>query len=78
VRRFGSLEATLANGRFPAQADEVRLCRSSATTDAKAPLRPLADQAPTWDRAAALAQAWELKALAGRLFELADKKIDTI
>jgi DNA polymerase-1 len=78
VRRFGSLEAMLANGRFPAQADELRLYRSIATTDAKAPAPPLADQAPTWDRAAALAQAWDLKALAGRLFARADKKFATI
>jgi DNA polymerase-1 len=71
VRRFGSVEALLAAGRFPEQAQELRLYRSIATMDSNAPLPPLADQTPTWDRAAALAWAWELKALAERLTGLA-------
>ena len=35
--------------------------------DADAPLPPLEDQEPTWDRAAALADEWGLGRLAGRL-----------
>jgi hypothetical protein len=35
--------------------------------DAKAPLPALADQAPTWSVAAALAREWGLGRLAGRL-----------
>jgi DNA polymerase-1 len=74
VRRFGSLEAMLADGRFPAQADELRLYRAIATMDAKAPLPPLADQTPTWAKADALARSWELNQLADRLATLAQGK----
>jgi DNA polymerase-1 len=71
VRRFGSVDALLAAGRFAEQAQELKLYRAIATMDRTAPLPPLADQTPTWDRAAALARAWELKALAERLAGLA-------
>ena len=37
LRRYGSLEAALADGRFAAQADQLRLYRSIATMDAAAP-----------------------------------------
>ena len=69
-RRYGTLEAVLAAGRFPAQADMLRLFRSIATMDAAAPLPPLADQVPNWARASALARAWELTRLADRLAEM--------
>jgi hypothetical protein len=36
-----------------------------------APLPKLADQTPTWAKAAALADSWQLKQLAGRLQLLA-------
>ena len=39
--------------------------------DRTAPLPPLPDQVPSWDTAAALAQAWQLKQLAARLERLA-------
>ena len=71
LRKYGTLESLLATGRFPAQADELRLYRRIATMDASAPLPPLSDQAPTWDKAAALAREWELDRLAERLDELA-------
>ena len=67
LRRYGSLEATLAEGRFAAEADKLRLYRSIATMDASAPLPPLDDQEPTWAAAAALARDWELNQLADRL-----------
>jgi DNA polymerase I len=67
LRRYGSLEAALAEGRFAAEADQLRLYRSIATMDASAPLPPLDDQMPTWATAAALARDWELNQLAGRL-----------
>jgi DNA polymerase-1 len=35
------------------------------------PLEPVADATPTWDKAAALAREWELKALSERLDQLA-------
>jgi DNA polymerase I len=67
LRRYGSLEAALAQGSFAAQAEQLRLYRSIATMDASAPLPPLDDQAPTWGAAAALAREWELNQLAARL-----------
>jgi DNA polymerase-1 len=70
LRRYGSLEAALADGRFPAQAEQLRLYRSIATMDASAPLPDLADQTPSWGDAAALAREWALNRLADRLAEL--------
>jgi DNA polymerase-1 len=71
LNRYGSLEAALADGRFPAQADELRLYRKIATMDAAAPLPCLDDQTPRWDAAAALTREWELGNLADRLAALA-------
>ena len=67
LRRYGSLEAALAQGSFAAQAENLRLYRSLATMDASAPLPPLDDQRPTWGAAASLAREWELNQLADRL-----------
>jgi 5'-3' exonuclease len=67
LRRYGSLEAAIAQGSFAAQAEQLRLYRSIATMDASAPLPPLDDQTPTWGAAAALAREWELNQLADRL-----------
>jgi len=71
LRKYGSLEAALKAGRFPTQADDLRLYRSIATMDAKAPLPRLADQTPSFDKAATLARQWDLNKLAERLEELA-------
>jgi DNA polymerase-1 len=65
--QYGSLEAALEAGRFPAQAEELRLYRRIATLDASAPLPPLEDQSPTWAEASALASRWGLNQLAQRL-----------
>jgi DNA polymerase I len=67
LRRYGSLEAALAQGSFAAQAEQLRLYRSIATMDASAPLPSLGDQTPTWGVAAALAREWALNQLADRL-----------
>jgi DNA polymerase I len=67
LRRYGSLEAALADGRMAAEAEKLRLYRSIATMDAAAPLPPLPDQTPTWNEAASLARDWELNRLADRL-----------
>ena len=67
LAQYGSLEAALAEGRFAAEADALKLYRHVATMDAEAPLPPLDDQEPTWARAAALADEWGLGRLAGRL-----------
>ena len=71
LQRYGSLEAALKAGRFPAIAETLRLYRSIATMDKKAPLPSLRSQKPSWDKAAALASEWELQQLARRLKELA-------
>jgi exodeoxyribonuclease-3 len=70
LQRYGSLEAALKAGRFPAIAETLRLYRSIATMNRKAPLPSLRSQKPTWGKAAALAREWELNQLAGRLEEL--------
>jgi DNA polymerase-1 len=67
LRRYGSLEQAIADGRFPAQAEELRLFRRLAAMDPSAPLPSLADQTPTWPEAAALARDWGLNKLADRL-----------
>jgi DNA polymerase-1 len=71
LRKHGSLEVLVSAGRFPAQADDLRLYKRLATMDASAPLPSIPDQSPTWARAAALAQTWELNRLAERLNDLA-------
>jgi exodeoxyribonuclease III len=67
LKRYGTLDSILAAGRFPTQAADLRLFRSIATMDRKAPLPSLATQKPTWTRAAGLARAWGLNQLADRL-----------
>ena len=74
LRRYGSLEAALAQGSFAAQAENLRLYRSLATMDASAPLPPLDDQRPTWGAAASLAREWELNQLADRLASIGGRE----
>jgi DNA polymerase-1 len=74
LRRYGSLEAALAAGRFASEAKTLRLYRNIATMDRKAPLPPLPDQTPTWDKASALARKWQLNQLADRFAALARKQ----
>jgi DNA polymerase-1 len=71
LQRYPDLEAMLADGKFPSQADELRLYKRIATMVTNAPLPKLPDMIPSWAAAAALAQRWELNALAKRLGELA-------
>jgi DNA polymerase I len=71
LRRYGTLEDALAEGRFKEQADNLRLYRWIATMDKSAPLPSLQDQTPTWAKASALAREWELNRLADRLDALA-------
>jgi DNA polymerase-1 len=71
LRRYGTLEQAIAEGRFVEQADQLKLYKTIATMDASAPLPRLDDQAPTWHNGAALAREWELARLADRLEELA-------
>jgi DNA polymerase-1 len=69
LQRYGSLEAALKAGRFPAMAETSRVYRSIATMDKMAPLPSLRSQKPTWAKAGALARKWELNQLAVRLTE---------
>ncbi|HEY0184271.1 MAG TPA: 5'-3' exonuclease H3TH domain-containing protein [Rhodopila sp.] len=71
LRRYGTLEQAIAEGRLVEQVDQLRIYKRIAAMDASAPLPPLDDQVPTWDRAAGLARRWELARLADRLDELA-------
>jgi DNA polymerase-1 len=71
LRQYPTLEDALAAGRFPEQADELRLYRRIAAMDPTAPIPALDNQMPTWGKAAALARDWELNRLAERLEELA-------
>jgi 5'-3' exonuclease len=70
LQKYGSLEAALEAGRFSAIAERLRLFRSLATMNRKAPLPSLRSQKPTWHKAAALARGWELNQLAHGLEEL--------
>jgi exodeoxyribonuclease-3 len=74
IRKYGSLDALLADGKLQSQADALRLYRTIATMDPGAPLPALRDQRPTWSKVAVLAHSWELNALAERLEKLADDK----
>ena len=75
LRKYGSLENALAAGRLAVQADQLRLYRSIATMDKKAPLPPLRNQKPAWPDAARLARDWQLKKLAERLDALAAEQM---
>jgi DNA polymerase-1 len=67
LRRYGTLDKALAAGRFPAHAKQLRLFRSIAIMNRKAPLPALPDHKRTWANAAALAKKWQLTQLAKRL-----------
>jgi exodeoxyribonuclease III len=71
VRRYGSVDALLAAGRYAAHAEQLRLFRSIATMNPKAPLPPLRDQRPRWTEAASLARKWRLMNLAERIEAMA-------
>jgi exodeoxyribonuclease III len=68
--RYGSLDAVLEAGRYSAIASNLRLFKSIATMNRKAPLLSLRNQRPTWPKAAALAREWKFKQLAERLESL--------
>jgi DNA polymerase-1 len=70
LQKYGSLAAILKAGRFVRQAEDLKLYRSIATMDKKAPLPSLARQTPTFGKAAKLARKWRLMQLAGRLEEM--------
>jgi DNA polymerase-1 len=67
LARYGTLEAALADGRFAAEAEDLRLFRRIATMDASAPLPPLADTSPAWAEASSFLERLGLAAVAGRV-----------
>jgi DNA polymerase-1 len=69
LRRYGSLDAMLAEGRFQEEAERLLLYRRVATLDRAAPLPTLDDREPDWAAGARAADALGLARLAGRLAE---------
>jgi DNA polymerase-1 len=67
LAQYGSLDKMLAEGRFSAEADALRLYRDLATLDRSAPLPALPDVDPDWAALAEHARALGLGGLAGRL-----------
>ena len=71
LAQYGSLEAMLDEGRFEAQAEELRMYRRMARLDASAPLPPLKDQTPQWAEASSLFRELGMNAQADRIAALA-------
>jgi DNA polymerase-1 len=67
LAQYGTLEAMLAEGRFEAQAEELRMYRRMATLDASAPLPPLEDQTPQWAEASSFVRQLGMNAQADRI-----------
>jgi DNA polymerase-1 len=74
LRRYGTLESILAAGRFPQQAEMLRLCRWIATMNASAPLPSLRTQTLTWVKASGLARDWGLNQLSDRLLKMSKEQ----
>ena len=70
LAQYGTLEAMLDDGRFAAQAEELRMYRRMATLDASAPLPPLKNQTPKWAEASSFVRELGLNALADRVAAL--------
>jgi 5'-3' exonuclease len=70
LAQYGTLEAMLEDGRFAAQAEELRMYRRMATLDASAPIPLLKDQSPNWAEASAFVRDLGLNALADRVAAL--------
>jgi DNA polymerase-1 len=67
LEQYGSLEAMLEEGRFSAQADELRLYRRIASMDAGAPIPDIPDAEPDWTSGAGQLREWGLDGPADRL-----------
>lgn len=72
IKKYGTLENALAEGRFAQFANELRLYLRIAKMDASAPIPALPDQTPNWNQAATLVRKWGLNQLAERLAKLGD------
>jgi DNA polymerase-1 len=71
LNQFADLEEVLADGRFAAEAEDLRLYRRIAQMDASAPLPPLKPQTPNWAEASSFVRGLELNQLADRLASVA-------
>ena len=70
LAQYGDVESMLNDGRFAAQAEELRMYRRMATLDASAPLPPLKNQTPKWAEASSFVRELGLNALADRVAAL--------
>ena len=70
LQLYGTLEAALADGRFAAEAEDLRLYRRIAAMDASAPLPPLAPATPKWAEASTILDSLGLGGLAQRVAAL--------
>lgn len=75
--QYGTLEAMLEEGRFAAQADELRMYRQMATLDPSAPLPPVDDQVPQWVEASSHLRGLGMNAVADRVAAMADRSPST-
>ena len=70
LAQYDTLEAALADGRFAAEAEDLRLFRRIATMDASAPLPPLAETSPAWAEASSFLEGLGLDGVAKRVAAL--------
>jgi len=71
LKKYGTLEAALADGKFASEAEALRLYRRIATMVRDVKLPAIESARPDWASGAALARKWELNGLADRLEKLA-------
>jgi DNA polymerase I len=71
LAQYRTLEDVLADGRFAAEAEDLRLYRRIAQMDASAPLPPLSRQTPTWSEASTFLRELGLNGAADRVQSLA-------
>jgi DNA polymerase-1 len=67
LKAHGSLDAALEGGGFPTIADDLRKYLRMTRLQYEAPIPPLPDAQPTWERGAELVESWGHGGLAERL-----------
>jgi DNA polymerase-1 len=77
LAQYGTLDAMLEQGRFEAQAEDLRLYRRIATLDASAPLPSLDDQTPNWAGASSFLRELGMNAVADRVAAMAGRSPST-